>query len=146
VPGSDPELLALLERSRILLAEEPLSLEAAAREACISPFHYHRLFSRTYGQTPHEFATERRIDRARRMLLEEDRTVTEVCLDVGYCSLGTFSSKFLRHVGCTPSEFRTGARHFWAVSGWKTYRFVPTCFIGANRKIEEAITSARPLA
>jgi AraC-like DNA-binding protein len=121
-------------------------LDVAAREACISPFHFHRLFSRTYGQTPHEFATERRIERARRMLLEGDESVTEVCFDVGYSSLGTFSSKFLRHVGCTPSEFRRGARRFWAVSGWKTYRFVPTCFAPVNRKIEEAVPERATLS
>ncbi|CAN5381098.1 hypothetical protein BH11ARM2_BH11ARM2_03330 [soil metagenome] len=72
--------------------EAPLQMADAAREACLSPYHFHRHFVRTYGQTPLEFRTMRRIDRAKRLLAEGDLSVTEICFDLDYESVGTFSA------------------------------------------------------
>jgi AraC-like DNA-binding protein len=106
--ASEPrdDLLARLDRSRDYLADrlaEPISLEEAGRQAYLSPFHYHRLFARTFGETPDAFLTRLRMERARRLLIGGDRPVTEVCLTVGYQSLGTFSARFHRAVGSSPS-------------------------------------------
>lgn len=147
--GVSPDLdtLRRLARSRDFLAgaaDGVVHLEDAAREACLSPFHYHRLFTRAFGQTPHGFLTERRIDKARRLLATTDLSVGEVCLEVGYASLGTFSARFHRLVGCSPSDYRAGSRRFYAISGWRAHRFIPTCFVAPrlavvrNGKIEEA--------
>src|SRR5215467_2627933 len=84
-------------RARDLLASEYQSqvpLDLAAREACLSPFHFHRLFRATFGETPHDFLTSLRMSRARRLLASGQMSVTEVCLEVGYSSLGSFSTKF----------------------------------------------------
>lgn len=133
-----PDLLRRLDSARDRLAAEPLALSEAAREACLSPFHFHRQFVRAFGQTPHAFATERRFDEARRLLLLSDLPVSEVCLEVGYESLGTFSARFRREFGLAPNDFREGSRRYWAMGGIRSHRFIPTCFF-RNRKIEEAL-------
>jgi AraC-like DNA-binding protein len=68
------------------------TLEDGARQACLSPFHFNRLFTRAFGETPHEFVTRLRIDTAKRMLLTANQSVTEICFEVGYKSLGSFSA------------------------------------------------------
>src|SRR5712672_4400846 len=91
------ETFRRLCRARDLLAagyQSQIFLDAAAREACLSPFHFHRLFHATFGETPHDFLTRRRMERARHLLASGEMTVTEVCVEVGYSSLGSFSSKF----------------------------------------------------
>lgn len=130
-----PDVRQRLEGARDLLAhrfDEPLRLEDAAREACLSPFHFHRLFVKTYGHSPHEFLTERRMEQAKRLLAEGDMSVTEICFSLGYESPGTFSHRFNRLVGCSPSEYRLGFARFFAVSKIRSYRFIPTCFVGRN--------------
>lgn len=140
----DADLLRRLDRVRDRLADEPLALEAAAHEAFLSPFHFHREFTRAFGQTPHAFATARRLDEARRLLLESDLSVGEVCLKVGYESLGSFSARFRREFGVPPAQFRDGARRFWALGGIRTHRLIPGCFL-RNRKIEEAFAAQQAL-
>ena len=73
-----------------------LARTSTNREACLSPYYYHRFFARTFGETPHDFLTRLRIDRAKRLLAREQLPVTQVCFAAGYESLGTFSSRF-RH-------------------------------------------------
>jgi AraC-like DNA-binding protein len=121
-------------RARDLLAAEyqsQLLLDHAARQACLSPFHFHRLFRATFGETPHDFLTRIRMDRARRLLASGELTVTEVCMEIGYSSLGSFSTKFQATVGRAPTEYQ---RQFRRVFGyqrpWKIV-LVPACFLSA---------------
>jgi AraC-like DNA-binding protein len=119
-------------RARDLLAAgftERITLERAAREACLSPFHFQRLFARVFQETPHSFLTRLRMDTAKRLLAAGDLPVTEVCLESGYRSIGTFSTRFTAETGKAPSEYRKQARRWVApVGGWRIYR-VPACFI-----------------
>jgi AraC-like DNA-binding protein len=120
-----------LIRARDFLAAEQanrIGLHQAAREACLSPFHFQRLFTRTFGESPHEFVTRLRMERARRLLEVDEMPVTEICLEIGYVSLGTFSTRFAQQVGQSPSEYRHAARR-WLTPGhnWPIYR-IPTCF------------------
>lgn len=119
-------------RARDLLAagyNAPIPLERAAREACLSPFHFQRLFARAFGETPHSFLTRLRMDQARQLLAAGDLPVTAVCLEVGYSSLGTFSSRFAALTGRSPSAYRREARRWVApVHGWRVL-YVPTCFV-----------------
>ncbi|MEQ4207686.1 helix-turn-helix transcriptional regulator [Actinopolymorpha sp. B9G3] len=85
-------------------------LEDAAAVACMSPFHFHRSFARTFGETPHQFVTRLRVDRAKALLAGTDLSVLEVCLAVGYQSVGTFSRRFTALVGRSPSAYRHGVR------------------------------------
>ena len=128
----EEETFARLYRSREFLAtgfDRPLRLSEAAGEACLSPFHYHRMFVRAFGETPHEFLTKRRIDRAKQMLARDECPVTEVCLAVGYESLGTFSTRFRSVVGKTPTEFRQTLRRVFPAPYVAPHRFVPACYL-----------------
>ena len=85
---------------------EPLDLDALAAEARLSKYHFLRLFRTTYGVTPTEYVSRRRIERAQDLLRATNLTVTEVCHAVGFSSLGSFSSRFREVVGETPTEFQ----------------------------------------
>lgn len=74
--------------------------------AALSKYHFHRLFSATYGRTPATHLTERRIERAQDLLRSTNLSITEVCFAVGYSSLGSFSSRFTQMVGESPSAFQ----------------------------------------
>jgi AraC-like DNA-binding protein len=107
------ELLRRLLRGRIFAEDalaEPLSLARIAREAALSPFHFHRLFRGAFGETPSAYVRRRRLERARDALLGTDRPVTEVCLDAGFASLGSFSTLFRARFGASPREVRTRRR------------------------------------
>ncbi len=84
----------------------PLDVPALARVAHVSPAHFSRQFSATFGETPHRYLQRRRVERAMELLRETDRQVTEICLDVGFNSLGTFSRTFREIVGEPPSAYR----------------------------------------
>jgi AraC-like DNA-binding protein len=83
-----------------------LDLAQLAREACLSPYHFHRAFTRAFGKTPHQYRNELRLLRARRLLETSQRTVTEICGDVGFESPASFSSLFRRFFGFPPSALR----------------------------------------
>ena len=86
-----------------------LDIPSLARVALMSPAHFSRQFAATFGETPHRYLQRRRIERAMTLLRDQDRSVTEVALAVGYDSLGTFSRTFRRVTGRTPSDFRDEA-------------------------------------
>jgi AraC-like DNA-binding protein len=101
--------LAHLRRARDLIDREyatPLDIAALARRALMSPAHFSRQFRAAYGETPYAYLMTRRIERAKYLLRGGDLSVTEVCLSVGCTSLGSFSSRFTRLVGETPTAYR----------------------------------------
>jgi AraC family transcriptional regulator len=89
---------------------EPLSLGDVAGVALLSPHHFLRLFKELYGTTPYQYLLQRRVERARRLLLETDRSVTEISAAVGFCSLGHFSSTFRQRYGSSPAQVRREPR------------------------------------
>jgi len=122
----DYDTFRLLVHARDFIAEnyyEPLTLAEAADHAFLSPFHFHRLFQRAFGETPHEFLTRRRLDAAQALLHKSDWTVAEICCEVGYESPSSFSTLFDRRFGVRPSEFR---RIFRVPDAW-FFRHVPNC-------------------
>ena len=84
----------------------PLDVAALARIACLSPTHLIRTFRATFGETPHRYLQRRRVERAMYLLRATERSVTDICLDVGFTSLGTFSRTFAAIVGESPSAYR----------------------------------------
>ena len=102
------ELYRRLLRGRDFLLSslpEPIRLNDMAGAACLSPFHFHRAFSRTFGETPHQCLTRHRLQRAAKLLGETDLSVTEICLATGFESPASFSALFRRRHGVSPSKF-----------------------------------------
>src|SRR5215217_2999002 len=89
---------------------EPLDVRTVAAVAHVSEAHFSRSFRAVFGETPHRYLQRRRVERSMFLLRETDRTVTDICLDVGFASLGTFSRTFRSIVGETPSGYRDDLR------------------------------------
>jgi len=110
-------------RAREVLAEldgpQP-TIEALAREIGISPAHFIRQFEALFGVTPHQYRIQVRLDRAKQLLAVQRRAVTAVCMDVGFSSLGSFSTLFSRRFGETPTAYRRRIRAADLVPGCLT--------------------------
>jgi AraC-like DNA-binding protein len=101
--------LARLRRVRDRMDRDyarPLDVEALARGVHMSAGHLSRAFKAAYGESPYSYLMTRRIERAMALLRRGDRTVTEVCFEVGCSSLGTFSTRFTELVGMPPTTYR----------------------------------------
>jgi AraC-like DNA-binding protein len=83
-----------------------MPLGTLAEIACLSQYHFVRVFRSVTGIPPGEFLAALRLDRAKRLLLTTDLSVIEVCYEVGYESLGTFTTRFTRLVGIPPGRLR----------------------------------------
>ena len=101
---------------------KPLDIATLARIACVSEAHFIRVFRTTFGETPHRYLQRRRVERAMFLLRESEQSVTDICFDVGFASLGTFSRTFSAVVGEPPSAYRRRALDL---------RSVPACFAKA---------------
>jgi AraC-like DNA-binding protein len=95
---------------------ENLSVARIARVAYLSPFHFHRMFRRAFGVTPSHFVQSRRLDVARSLLQSTDRTVAEICHEVGFKSLGSFTTLYRGHFGVPPGRARAEAKAKFARS------------------------------
>ncbi|HXC76140.1 MAG TPA: helix-turn-helix transcriptional regulator [Candidatus Acidoferrum sp.] len=95
-----------------------LDIRALASVASVSEAHFVRTFRATFGETPHRYLQRRRVERAMFLLRESDRSVTDICFEVGFNSLGTFSRTFHEIVGATPIAYRAQGGPL----------AVPTCF------------------
>lgn len=128
----EPATFARLCRARDYIAASygaRISLEDAAREARLSPFHFTRLFTRAFGETPHEFVTRIRIDEAKKLLIADNRSVTDICFDVGYQSPGSFSARFRSLTGLSPNAFRSEARAcFGGLAAHWPVLYIPACY------------------
>lgn len=119
------ELLAHLRRARDHMDRnyrDEVDLDELASIAGISKYHFARSFEASYGETPIRYLTRRRIERAQDLLRSANLTVTEVCMMVGFASLGSFSTRFTRLVGESPTAYRNR----WAARGGA---HVPGCFL-----------------
>lgn len=85
---------------------EPISLREMSRVAYLSPFHFNRVFHEITGLPPAKFISAMRLDEAKRLLLNTHSSITDICYDVGYNSLGTFTRRFTQRIGLSPREFR----------------------------------------
>jgi AraC-like DNA-binding protein len=135
-------LLAHLRRARDHIDRnfrEPLDLDGLARIAGVSKYHFARSFEATYGETPIRYLTRRRIERAQDLLRAANLTVTEVCMAVGFASLGSFSARFRQLVGESPTCYRDR----WAARGGP---HVPGCFLFMRGVLDHAETAGAPAA
>ena len=88
-----------------------LDLRALARSAAVSPSYFSRSFKAAFGETPHQYLMSRRMERAKALLRAGELSVTEVCMAVGFTSLGSFSAQFRRVVGESPSAYQRRDDH-----------------------------------
>jgi AraC-like DNA-binding protein len=111
---------------------EPLDVRDLARAAKLSPAHFSREFRREFGEPPHRYLLNRRLERAAALLRNTDRSVADICLTVGLRSVGSFTTSFGRAFGMTPTQYR--AAHPPAL----TRAYVPTCVLMAQARPETA--------
>ena len=120
--GSDVNQRLLRARSFIdEYYDLPLNLTEISRHACLSRYHFLRLFRDEFATTPHQYLVRRRIEKAKELLVTGKLSVTDVCFEVGFQSLGSFSALFRRYVGDAPQSFRERQK--------QSLRKVPGCFI-----------------
>ncbi len=113
---------------------EPLDVRAVAAVAHLSEAHFSRSFRAAFGETPHRYLQRRRVERSMFLLRETDRSVTDICFDVGFSSRGTFVRMFREIVGETPSDYRVGHEPMVA----------PNCFqLAATRPVVAAGVARR---
>ncbi|HEY6122852.1 MAG TPA: AraC family transcriptional regulator [Pyrinomonadaceae bacterium] len=125
--GLESDVLTRLSRARDFIDhcyDHPLSLDQISSKACFSRYHFLRLFRQAFNKTPHQYLIERRIEKAKELLGSEDIRVTDVCFEVGFQSLGSFSALFHRYVGHAPVTYREKMRQ-----SQEAQRHVPGCFL-----------------
>lgn len=121
---------------------ENINLSDSADEALFSKFHFIRLFKKIYGRTPHQYLTYVRIENAK-LLLQTRMSVTDVCYEVGFESVSSFTGLFRRIVGQTPSSYQAQQHHLLAEIASMPLKFIPNCFAekkgwSKNSNIQEA--------
>jgi AraC-like DNA-binding protein len=104
---------------------EPLDVDDLARAAGLSRAHFSREFRRTFGESPHAYLLTRRLERAASLLRATDRSVAEICFDVGLKSVGSFTTSFTRTFGVSPTAYRA------AFPPASHYALVPACVLRA---------------
>ena len=107
---------------------EPIDLKEISEKAFLSRFHFHRLFTRIYRKTPHQYLTRKRIEKAKD-LLAENKPVTDVCNEVGFESIGSFSILFKKEIGFAPQYYRNMAWLKKQQAKEQPKKFIPHCFI-----------------
>jgi AraC-like DNA-binding protein len=108
--------------------QEPIDLNQISKKAYLSRFHFHRIFSQVYKKTPHQYLTSKRIEKAKN-LLSQNKPVTDVCNQVGFESVGSFSVLFKKEIGFAPTYYRNMAWLKKQQAKEQPKRFIPHCFI-----------------
>ena len=96
----------LLDRSY----NTPITIDDLSREVALSPYYLIRAFRQVYKQTPHQYLVGLRIAKAKELLRNSDLSITEICVTVGFESLGSFSTLFRKVAGIAPSAYRASSR------------------------------------
>ena len=99
----------------------PLDLDEISKQACLSRYHFLRLFREAFATTPHQYLMRRRIERAKELLRSRRLSVTDVCFEVGFQSLGSFSTLFRKCVGDPPTSYRQRER--------ESLKKIPGCYV-----------------
>src|ERR1700674_3238486 len=124
IKPNDSDLHERLCRARRYIDEcydLPLNLTEISKQACLSRYHFLRLFRDAFETTPHQYLIQRRIEKAKELLCSRQLSVTDICFEVGFESLGSFSTLFRKCVGYAPVNYRE--REI------RARRKVPACFL-----------------
>src|SRR6266702_6839366 len=123
---------------------QPLDIPSLARIAFVSEAHFIRTFRSTFGETPHRYLQRRRVERSMFLLRETDRSVTDICFDVGFTSRGTFSRTFRDIVGESPSHYRVGHGPMVAPNCFQMTATRPVVAAGVARRSSSFGDAAAP--
>ena len=126
-----PDIYERIVAAKVYIDEnfqEPIDLERISQQAYFSRFHFHRIFRQIYRRTPHQYLTQKRIDKAR-VLLAENKPVTDVCNEVGFESIGSFSVLFKKEIGFAPQYYRNMAYKKKMEQLAQPKKAIPHCFI-----------------
>ncbi len=105
-----------------------LSIPRVAREIGMSPYHFIRLYKAVFGETPKQCQLQARLEKAKHLLILTDFSVTDVCMEAGFSSLGTFTYVFTRRVGVPPTIYRQNLRSMMDGRGEIPAQLIPGCF------------------
>lgn len=125
------ELYERIVAAKVFIDEnyhEPIHLDEISKKAFLSRYHFHRLFSQVYKKTPHQYLTTKRIEKAKD-LLSDNRPVSDVCNEVGFESIGSFSVLFKKEIGFAPTYYRNMAWLKKQQAKRQPKRFIPHCYI-----------------
>ena len=131
-----PDIYQRIVAAKVYIDEnyqEDIDLEMISRQALLSRFHFHRIFRQVYRHTPHQYLTRKRIEKAR-VLLAENKAVTDVCNEVGFEIIGSFSTLFKKELGFAPTYFRNMAWLKKQEAIQQPRKFIPHCFIEGYRR------------
>src|SRR5438477_396937 len=109
-----------------------------ADEAFFSKFHFLRLFKNAYRRTPHQYLTLVRIQKAKELLKNKNTSASQVCFDVGFESITSFTSLFKRHTRFTPASFQKIQLQLLNEALTEPLKFVPNCFATVKERIEKS--------
>lgn len=127
-----PDIYKRIVRAKSFIDDcchQQLDIERIAKEAYFSPYHFIRVFKKIYNKTPHQYLTRRRIDKAKELLKNENFSVTDVCFEIGFESLGSFSTLFNKYVGLSPVKYRIeNTRRLYLAVNFPE-KLIPSCFI-----------------
>lgn len=129
------ELYERIVAAKVFIDEnyhQSIHLEEISQKAFLSPYHFHRLFCQVYKKTPHQYLISKRIEKAKE-LLSENKPVLEVCNEVGFESLGSFSVLFKKEFGFSPTYYRNMAWLKKQQAKEQPKRFIPHCFVQSYR-------------
>jgi AraC-like DNA-binding protein len=124
------DVLIRLCKARDLLreTEDWLLVPQVAREIGMSQFHFTRLFKAVFGETPKQCQLDARLEKAKHVLLATETPITDISMEAGFSSLGTFSYVFARRVGMTPTTYRQKYRSMMSFPGEVPHQLIPGCF------------------
>jgi AraC-like DNA-binding protein len=117
--------------------DEPINLDTIADEACFSKFHFIRIFKKIYQQTPHQYLTRVRLEKAK-TLLQSHIPVAEACYACGFESISSFTTLFKKNTGLTPADYRRQQLHLKADRQLKPLKYIPACFAEKNGWVQNS--------
>lgn len=107
---------------------DSFSLRKVAEYSCMSQYHFSRVFTTVFGESPNTFVARLRIEKAKKLLITGNLSISEVCAEVGYSSVGSFSSLFKEKVGISPSQYRRTLRSLATEPNCFPMQSIPLCF------------------
>lgn len=128
-----PDIYRRIVAAKIYIDEnykDPIDLEQISRQAFLSRFHFHRIFRQVYKITPHQYLTRKRLDKAKN-LLSDNTPVSEVCNEIGFESLGSFSVLFKKEIGFAPQYYRNMAYKKKMEQLAEPKKAIPDCFFSS---------------